>query len=129
MASVAPRRIRLVLLTLAVVALAATAAGCGGTSPSSAPQASDPSATVVRNAPFPVFKMTVDTGLDSLDPGVAHTAEAWQNLWNVYLTLVGYRHANGPEGGTLVPVLAKALPQISDGGKTYTLTLRPGLHY
>jgi peptide/nickel transport system substrate-binding protein len=73
--------------------------------------------------------MTVDTGLDSLDPGVAHTAEAWQNLWNVYLTLVGYRHANGPAGATLVPVLAKALPVVSADGKTYTLTLRPGLHY
>jgi peptide/nickel transport system substrate-binding protein len=129
MASVAPRRIRLVLLTLAVAALAAAAAGCGGTSPSSAPEASDPSATVVRNAPFPVFKMTVDTGLDSLDPGVAHTAEAWQNLWNVYLTLVGYRHANGPAGATLVPVLAKTLPAVSADGKTYSLTLRPGLHY
>lgn len=129
MAFVVPRRIRLVLLTLAVTAVAATAAGCGGSSPSSAPAASDPGATVLRDAPFPVFKMTVDTGIDSLDPGVAHTAEAWQNLWNVYLTLVGYKHANGSAGATLVPVLAKALPVVSADGKTYTLTLRPGLHY
>src|SRR5689334_14514543 len=112
MASVAPRRIRLVLLTLAVAALAATAAGCGGSSKAQAPEASDTTATALRNAPFPVFKMTVDTGIDSLDPGVAHTAEAWQTLWNVYLTLVGYKHANGPAGATLVPVLAKALPVV-----------------
>src|SRR4029077_2083852 len=84
---------------------------------------------LVRKEPFPVFNTTLDTGLDSLDPGRAHTPEAWQTLWNVYLTLVGYQHANGPEGSTLVPVLAKALPQISGGGRTYTLTLRPGLHY
>jgi peptide/nickel transport system substrate-binding protein len=129
MASVSPRRIRLVFLTLAVAALAAVAAGCGGSSGSSAPQASDSNATVIRHEPFPVFKMTVDTGIDSLDPGVAHTAEAWQTLWNVYLTLVGYKHANGPAGATVVPVLAKALPVVSADGKTYSLTLRPGLRY
>jgi peptide/nickel transport system substrate-binding protein len=129
MASVAPRRIRLVLLTFAVAAVAASAAGCGGSSPDTAPEASDPGATVLRHAPFPVFKMTVDTGLDSLDPGAAHTAEAWQTLWNVYLPLVGYRHANGQAGATLVPVLAKALPLVSADGKTYTLTLRSGRHY
>jgi peptide/nickel transport system substrate-binding protein len=127
---VASRRIRLVLLAVAVGALVVLASGCGGGSSSAkAPEASSPGATVLRDAPFPVFKTTLDTGLDSLDPGIAHSPEAWQTLWNVYLTLVGYRHANGPAGATLVPVLAKALPVITDGGKTYTLTLRPGLHY
>jgi len=29
----------------------------------------------------------------------------------------------------VVPALAKALPKISDGGRTYTLVLRPGLKY
>jgi peptide/nickel transport system substrate-binding protein len=129
MAFVAPRRIRLVLLTLAVAAVVAIASGCGGSSAKTAPEVSDTGATVLRDAPFPVFKMTVDTGLDSLDPGVAHTAEAWQSLWNIYLTLVGYRHANGQGGATLVPVLAKALPVVSADGKTYTLTLRPGRRY
>ena len=28
-----------------------------------------------------------------------------------------------------MPALAKSLPTVSNGGKTYTFTLRPGLHY
>jgi peptide/nickel transport system substrate-binding protein len=127
---VASRRIRLVPLAAAVAALALVAAGCGGGSANTnAPEASNLGSAVLKNAPFPVFNTTVDTGLDSLDPGRAHSPEAWQTLWNVYLTLVGYKHANGPEGATLVPVLARTLPRISADGKTYTLTLRPGLRY
>jgi peptide/nickel transport system substrate-binding protein len=129
-AVVAPRRIRLVLLTVAVAALVATASGCGGSpSATNTPEASNGDATLIRHAPFPLFRMALDTGLDSLDPGIAHTQEAWQILWNVYLPLVGYRHANGSAGATLVPVLARALPRVSSDGKTYTLTLRQGLRY
>ena len=36
---------------------------------------------------------------------------------------------NGPDGATLVPYLAKAMPTISSDGKTYTMTLRSGLKY
>ena len=50
-------------------------------------------------------------------------------MWNVYLGLLGYKHVNGPDGATIVPALAKDLPQISSDGKTYTLTLRSGLKY
>ena len=50
-------------------------------------------------------------------------------MWNVYLPLLGYKHVNGPDGATLVPYLAQALPTVSSDGKTYTLTLREGLKY
>jgi peptide/nickel transport system substrate-binding protein len=50
-------------------------------------------------------------------------------LWNVYLSLLGYKHVNGPDGATLVPALAQDLPQISADGLKYTLTLRSGLKY
>ena len=50
-------------------------------------------------------------------------------MWNVYLPLLGYKHVNGPDGATIVPYLAEALPTVSSDGKTYTLTLRKGLKY
>ena len=28
-------------------------------------------------------------------------------MWNVYLSLLGYKHVNGPDGATLVPALAE----------------------
>ncbi|HEX2392346.1 MAG TPA: ABC transporter substrate-binding protein [Solirubrobacterales bacterium] len=64
-----------------------------------------------------------------LDPGLAITQEAWIAMYNTYLPLLTYAHANGSAGSQVVPALAKGLPKISNGGKTYTLFLRPGLKY
>ena len=50
-------------------------------------------------------------------------------MWNVYLSLLGYKHVNGPDGATIVPALAQSLPKVSSDGLTYTLTLRKGLKY
>ena len=55
--------------------------------------------------------------------------QGWAILWNVYLPLLGYKHVNGPDGATLVPYLAQALPTVSSDGLTYTMTLRKGLKY
>jgi peptide/nickel transport system substrate-binding protein len=64
-----------------------------------------------------------------MDPGIAYTTQAWQVMWNVWLGLVTYQHAPGPDGATLIPALAQSMPAITDGGKTYSFTLRPGLRY
>jgi len=64
-----------------------------------------------------------------MDPGLAYTVAAWQIMWNVYGGLLGYTHANGAAGATLVPYLAQSLPKITNGGKTYTFMLRKGLKY
>jgi peptide/nickel transport system substrate-binding protein len=78
---------------------------------------------------FANFRLAYDTGIDYLDPGLSYTVEGWGIMWNVYLPLVGYKHANGPDGATLVPYLAKALPKVSTDAKTYSFTLRSGLKY
>ena len=62
-------------------------------------------------------------------PGLSYTVQGWDVMWNVYLSLLGYKHVNGPDGATIVPALATDLPQVSADGLTYTLTLRPGLKY
>lgn len=66
---------------------------------------------------------------DYLDPGLSYTQEGWTAMYNTYLPLLTYAHANGVEGGKVVPALAENLPEISKDGKTYTLTLRKGLKY
>ena len=50
-------------------------------------------------------------------------------MWDTYMPLLTYAHADGAAGTRLIPGLARALPKISDGGRTYTLFLRPGLEY
>jgi len=63
----------------------------------------------------------------SLDPGLDYTTQGEEVNWLVYTGLTTYAHANGTAGAQLIPGLATTLPVISDGGKTYTVTLRKGL--
>jgi peptide/nickel transport system substrate-binding protein len=66
---------------------------------------------------------------DYMDPQLSYTAEGWTAMADVYIPLLTYKHAEGVAGSQVVPGLAKELPKISNGGKTYTLFLRPGLEY
>jgi peptide/nickel transport system substrate-binding protein len=66
---------------------------------------------------------------DYMDPQLSYTAEGWTAMGEIYIPLLTYKHAEGVEGSRVVPGLAEELPKISNGGKTYTLTLRPGLKY
>jgi len=66
---------------------------------------------------------------DYLDPALSYTAEGWTAMYDTYLPLLTYKHADGEEGSEVVPALAESLPKISPDGKTYTLTLRSGLKY
>jgi peptide/nickel transport system substrate-binding protein len=66
---------------------------------------------------------------DYLDPALSFTLEGWTAMWNTYIPLLTYAHADGEPGTAVIPGLAKALPKVTDGGRTYTLFLRPGLRY
>ena len=66
---------------------------------------------------------------DFLDPASAYTVNAWESQWQVYTPPLTYKRAEGTEGGTLIPGLAKDLPTISEDGKTYEFTIRKGLKY
>src|SRR5260221_8569144 len=50
-------------------------------------------------------------------------------MYDTYLPLLTYAGANGVAGSKVEPVLAESMPKITNGGKTYTLTLRKGLKY
>jgi YVTN family beta-propeller protein len=43
--------------------------------------------------------------------------------------LLGYRRVGGVDGSQLVPDLAIAVPEPTDGGRTYTFRVRSGIHY
>jgi peptide/nickel transport system substrate-binding protein len=90
---------------------------------------SSASPAATGKATFPVLRVAQDTSIDYLDPGLTYSPEGLNVIWNVYLPLLGYKHASGAEGATIVPYLARDLPEVSNGGKTYTLFLRKGLEY
>ena len=101
---------------VALLSTCAALAGCGGGGASSASEGG--TLTGTYNA-FP----------ESLDPGLTFTLEGATALQNVYVPLLTYAHASGAAGTKLIPGLARSLPKIDEGGKRYTLYLRPGLKY
>lgn len=76
-----------------------------------------------------ILNVTYSSFPDHMDPQLSYTAEGWTAMGEVYIPLLTYSHAEGKAGTKIVPGLAKAMPKISDDGKTYTLFLRPGLKY
>jgi peptide/nickel transport system substrate-binding protein len=69
------------------------------------------------------------TAPDSLDPGLGATTQSSEATWITYTGLVTYAHAEGEAGTKLIAGLAQSLPTVTNGGKTYTFTLRKGLVY
>jgi ABC-type transport system substrate-binding protein len=66
---------------------------------------------------------------DYLDPALSISLEGWSAMWNTYVPLLTYQHADGRAGTKLIPGLARSLPRVSADGRTYTLYLREGLRY
>jgi len=69
------------------------------------------------------------SGPDSDDLAYAFNTTSWAILSMTNDGLVGFRRIGGAEGTELVPDLATTLPDPTDGGRTYTFTLRSGIHY
>jgi peptide/nickel transport system substrate-binding protein len=130
-----------VFLSIAVLAavMAVVLAACGGGSSSSS---SSPSTTSEEEpagggaAPAEgegneggTLKGAYTSFPDYMDPQISYTAEGWTAMRPVYVPLLTYKAAPEAEGSEIIPGLAKELPKITNGGKTYTLFLRPGLKY
>jgi len=110
---------------MAVVAIGSiiVLAACGSSSSSSS------GSTKTSGASSGTITLLMGTAPDSLDPGFGYTTQAAEPDWLSYTGLDTYAHATGTAGTQLIPGVASALPVISNGGKTYTVTLRKGLVY
>jgi peptide/nickel transport system substrate-binding protein len=76
-----------------------------------------------------ILNVTYASFPDYMDPQLSYTQEGWSAMGEIYIPLLTYKRAAGAEGAEVIPGLAKEMPKISNGGKTYTLFLRPGLKY
>ena len=75
------------------------------------------------------LRLLASAGAGSIDPQINYTAQYWQLFTVVYDGLVGFRRVPGPAGLQLVPDLADAVPQPTEGGLLYAFHLRPGLRF
>jgi YVTN family beta-propeller protein len=71
-------------------------------------------------SPFDTCNCLDPAGFDSRD---------WPVLSLAYDGLLSYRRIAGVGGSTIVADLAASVPQPTDGGRTYTFQLRPGLRF
>jgi YVTN family beta-propeller protein len=72
---------------------------------------------------------SLDKYMDSIDPAIAYSADSWSLLSLTNDGLLGFKRVSGTDGATLVPDLATTKPTPTDGGRTYTFKLRPGIRY
>ncbi|MGC9220976.1 MAG: ABC transporter substrate-binding protein [Solirubrobacteraceae bacterium] len=107
---------------LASVGIAAVGAAIAGSATARSTEAHAAAAT-------PTIQMVEGTAPQSLDPGLDYTTQGAEVNWLVYTGLTTYSRQAGNASTALIPGLGTALPKISNGGKTYTVTLRKGLKF
>jgi oligopeptide transport system substrate-binding protein len=77
--------------------------------------------------PAKVLRYVFPAAETGFDPVAVHDLYSAQVLQSVFETLYTYDYLARP--AKLVPLTAEALPEISDGGKTYTIRLKKGIFF
>jgi peptide/nickel transport system substrate-binding protein len=137
-----------VLLGLVVVAASALAAGCGSSNKSSNGSTTTTGSTSGSGSSSVVGSGTYNSGspakggvyrvgweqsfgfTNNFDPTGEYLGSAWGLYTNLMLRpLIGYKHLPGAAGNALIGDLATSVPKPTDGGLTYTYTLRKGVKF
>ncbi|MER7001933.1 ABC transporter substrate-binding protein [Dactylosporangium sp. NPDC000555] len=122
----------------AAVALVLSACGSGGdkANDSSTPKGESGFNAATKGVVNPsnkkggTLKLVNQADPDSFDPARAYYAFVWNFMKGYYVrTLLTNEAKPGKDGLTLVPDLAQSLPEITDGGKTYTFKLKAGVKF
>jgi peptide/nickel transport system substrate-binding protein len=108
---------------LALAAVAAVLAGCGGSGSGS----SGGGGGRVQNGG--VLKAGIPDNPDHLDTGISYAVEGWELLEATNNGLLTFKKASGPAGSQVVPDIATSMPAVTDGGRTYTFHVHPGVMF
>jgi YVTN family beta-propeller protein len=83
---------------------------------------------VHRGGTLRIAAAALPGGISGLDPPNSYDRTAWHANRVVYDSLLAY-HYSSADPQVLVPDLATSVPDPTDGGRTYTFNLRPGIRY
>ena len=75
------------------------------------------------------IKLNAHGSAGTVDPMINYELQFWQLLTLTNDGLLAFKKVDGPDGNTIVPDLAEALPNPEDGGKTYVFKLRDGITF
>lgn len=119
------RQVRFVLFALAAVAAALAVAACGSSTKTTSSTPATPSAPKSGGT----VTLVEGTFPQSLDPSIDFTTQGGEVHYVTYLGPYAFAHATGAPGTQVIPAVATALPVVTNGGKTYSFTVRQGLTY
>ncbi|MEA2493694.1 MAG: peptide/nickel transport system substrate-binding protein [Thermoleophilaceae bacterium] len=120
------KRMRKSMAGLAIaLILGLVVSACGGSDKSSSDNKTGSPATGKTGKKGGALTVISAADVDSLDPGY------WYYQYDYMVGMVAQRFLYGwkPEATTVTPDLAQGLPQASDGGKTVTIKIKPGIKY
>jgi peptide/nickel transport system substrate-binding protein len=110
-----------------VVTLALVASGCGGSSKSSSSTTTSSTSAGGKGGTLVTVANAAPSG--SPDPQVNYTLQEWQLLITSHDGLIAFKRVGGAPGTQKVPDLAESIPKPTNGGKTWTFTLRKGIKF
>lgn len=76
-----------------------------------------------------VLKLNMVSSFSHIDPAIGYDTEIWQVEYSTALKLYNYPDASGVKGAAVVPEAATALPKITNGGRTWVVTVKTGLKF
>lgn len=116
----------------AVALLTLVLAGCSSGSypvPGQSAAQSPPPTTFQTQHAGGTLTVLSKSAAGTVDPQISYDNQPWQMLHTVYDGLLAFRKVGGEKSTELVPDLAEAMPKVTDGGRTYTFTLRRGVRF
>ncbi len=140
------KTVRYTALFVAIAAFAVLAAGCGSKKKSSSGSTTTTSSSggstgAVGSGSYDngspakggVYRIGWEASFgftNNFDPTGEYLGNAWGLYSNLMLrSLVGYKHQPGAAGNELIGDLSTDVPTPTDGGLTYTYTLRSGIKF
>ena len=75
------------------------------------------------------LRIVSSSDFDYVDPALSYFSHTWNMMGATQLTLLYYPHQEGAAGRRLTPMAAQGMPRVSNGGKTYTFTIKRGFKF
>jgi ABC-type oligopeptide transport system substrate-binding subunit len=75
------------------------------------------------------YNVELSTDVDYTDPGLDYLSSGWELEYATTCKLLNYPDKPAPAGSQLTPEVAAGFPTITNNGKLYTFTIRPGFKF
>jgi peptide/nickel transport system substrate-binding protein len=109
------------VLALVGALLLAVATASGGTAGSAA--------SGKKAAKGGTFRILNTSDFDHIDTALAYFSHSWNMMGATQLRMYYYPMVSGARNQRIEPMAATGMPRISNNGKTYTITIKPGFKF